>query len=267
MNDGIEYARLIGVPSSSCEYVRRKKKPLLFKKKNIIKKVNEELDSTAAPIGTVESIEAATIDCESDRFGGCDDCSLGSATAFEPKSAIIDDKKASKREKRLGAIITAQVVAVFLLVAAIMLTNIFWENSGMNTLLKTVFGTGVTEKIADERVYSDFSLNLPVKSEGVTLVKGVISVDGEYALYPVCEGKIEKIEKGEDGKFSITIKHSDNFSSVISGADLVYFTEGASVNRNVPVCHTNGKASVCLYDNGTLLTDYAAVENSIVFNK
>lgn len=266
MNDGIEYARLIGVPSSSCEYVRRKKKPLLFKKKNIIKKVNDELSSTATS-ETPESIEACAAACPTECCGGCDDCAPRTDAAFDAKSATIDDKKASKREKRFGAIITAQIVAVFLLVAAIMLTNIFWENSGMNTLLKTVFGTGVTEKIADERVYSDFSLNLPVKSEGVTLVKGVISVDGEYALYPVCEGKIEKIEKSEDGKYSVTIRHSDNFSSVISGADLVYFTEGASVNRNVPVCHTNGKASVCLYDNGTLLTDYAAVENSIVFNK
>lgn len=247
MNDGIEYAKLIGVPSSSCEYVHKKKKPSFFKKRTLIRKVNEELTAPA------ETDDGEHAECK------CEVCAK-------------DDEKEQtdvyKKEKRLGNLITAQVVAAFVLIAAILLTNIFWENSGINTLLRNVFGNeSVNEQIADERVYSDFSLNLPVKNEGVTLVKGVISVTGEYAIYPVCEGKIDKVEKKSDGSYTVTVKHSDTFSSVIEGADLVYFSAGDSVNRNVPLCHAKDKASVYLYDNGTLLTDYAAVENTIVFNK
>lgn len=269
MNDGIEYAKLIGVPSCSCEYVRRKKKPGLFKKKTLIKKVNDELDARAHAAETTEP--AACSECGGECSGECTgDCleKKESKAVYSTDLAEEKDCRAEKREKRLGMIVTAQIVTAFVLVAAILLTNIIWENSGMNLLLKSVFGDGsVTEKIQDERVYSDFSLNLPVKSEGVTLVKGVISVDGEYSIYPVCEGKIDKVEKAENGTYSITVKHSDSFSSVIEGADMVYFAAGDVVNKNVPVCHTSGKANVYLYDNGTLLTDYAAVENSIVFNK
>lgn len=267
MNDGIEYAKLIGVPSYSCEYVRRKKKPAIFKKKTLIKKVNDEL-------------EAKTTECA----GGCEECTGECPTAKDNEYAAAEFEnnkkidfeienndakgKENKKDRRMNLIITAQVVAAFVLVAAIMVTNIFWERSGINTLIKSVFGDGsISEKIEDERVYSDFSLNLPVKSEGVTLVKGVISVDGEYSVYPVCEGKIDKVEKAENGTYSVTVRHSNSFSSVIEGADMVYFSAGDAVNRNVPVCHTSGKANIYLYDGDNLLTDYAAVENSIVFNK
>lgn len=268
MNDGIEYAKLIGVPSYSCEYVRRKKKPAIFKKKTLIKKVNDELESKATECSG--GCEVCTGECVSSNVeSACEkpDFSTAEKIDFQPedKGAIVG---ADKKERRMSLIITAQVVAAFVLVAAIMLTNIFWERSGINTLIKSVFGDGsITEKVEDERVYSDFSLNLPVKSEGVTLVKGVISVDGEYAVYPVCEGKIDKVEKAENGTYSVTVRHSNCFTSVIEGADMVYFSAGDAVNRNVPVCHTNGKANIYLYDGDNLLTDYAAVENSIVFNK
>lgn len=260
MNDGIEYARLIGIYSPSCEYVSKKKKSGLFKKKILIKKVNDELDGVKVESEPPTAPETTcTGDCET-----CD-CKAESYT-----SEIIDETPKtpeSKKEKRLGAIITAQVATALLLVAAIIITNVFWENSGMNSLFRSVFGSESANEITDERVYSDFSLNLPVKSEGVTLVKGVISVVGEYSLYPVCEGTVDDIVETDDGTYTVTVKHSDNFSSVIEGADMVYFGKGDKVNKNVPVCHTSEKASVYLYDGESLLTDFAAAENTIVFNK
>lgn len=245
MSDNIEYAKLIGVPANSCEYVYTRKKNFL-KKNNLIKKVN--------------------CDLENDKSAQEDAGNLDEAFTDEKKQPCATIQ--SKKERRLGAIITAQLVAALALAVAIILTNIFWENSGMNTLFKSVFGgESITEKIADERVYSDFSLNLPVKEEGVTLVKGVINIKGDYAIYPVCDGTVKKVEKATDGTYTVTIAHSDNFSSVVEGADYVYFSVGDKINQNVPVCHTSGKAAVYLYENETLLTDYAAVENSIVFNK
>lgn len=258
MNDGTEYARLIGIPSPSCEYVTKKKKPSFFRKKSLIKKVNDELDETK----TSESESSRLAVCE----GDCEKC-LDHGECACKTDCDGENTHADKHERRLSGIITAQVVAALMLVAAIIVTNVFWENSGMNSLIRSVFGQETTDEIADERVYSDFSLNLPVKSEGVTLVKGVISVVGEYSLYPVCEGTVDNIVKNENGTYTVTVKHSESFSSVIEGADLVYFSEGDKVNKNVPVCHTSEKASVYLYDGESLLTDFAATENSIVFNK
>lgn len=249
MSDSVEYAKMIGVPTNSCEYVYTKRRNFL-KKSNLIKKINSDLENDSNHLNDKTKF-AATTDLSDDK-----------------NELIEKDAKSLKKERRLGAIITAQIVAALCLAVAIILTNIFWENSGMNTLFKSVFGgESITQQIADERVYSDFSLNLPVKEEGVTLVKGVINIDGNYAIYPVCEGTVKKVEKATDGTYTVTIKHSDSFSSIIEGADLVYFATGEKINKNVPVCHTSKKAAVYLYENGNLLTDYAAVENTIVFNK
>ena len=136
----------------------------------------------------------------------------------------------------------------------------------MNTLFKSVFSA--ESNIVDERDHNDFTLTLPINSEsGVTVAEGAISIAGSYSLYPVCEGVVSKVEQAEDGSFTITVKHSESFVSVSEGLDLVYFTQGEAVNRNMPVGYVKNNAKVYLYNDGSLITDYATVENSIVFNK
>ncbi len=263
MNDSMEYARLIGVPITSCEYEQAKAKKSFFKKRNLINKVNCDLNSESNPTdGDFTQKNHTVKKLKKDLAPE----SVKASAGDEQNELKLKDFDENTKTDKLNNIITAQIVAAFALVVAIILTNIFWENSGMNTLFKSVFNSQ-TEQKEDNRLYSDFSLNLPVKSQGVTLVKGVLSVSGEYALYPVCDGTVEKIGKAADGSFTVTIKHSDSFSSVIEGADYVYFSEGDAVKNNLPVCHTSTKASIYLYENGNLLTDYATVENSIVFNK
>ena len=196
-------------------------------------------------------------------------CDLTKPNENELKNCLngedLIQKTNNKKEKIKNNIITAQIIAVFALSVAIILTNVFWENSGMNQLFKSVFKNEKVEE--DNRDYDDFNLNLPIKSEGVTLSNGVLSVEGEYSLYPVCEGNIKKVERNSDGTFTVTILHSNSFSSVIEGADFVYFAEGDKVSANLPVCHTLKGAKIYLYDEGSLLTDFSAIENSIVFNK
>ena len=118
MNDGIEYAKLIGVPSCSCEYVRRKKKPGLFKKKTLIKKVNDELDARAHAAENSET--AVCAECTGDCGGECNGDCEKKATVYSADLAEEKDCRAEKREKRLGTIITAQIVTAFVLVAAIL---------------------------------------------------------------------------------------------------------------------------------------------------
>lgn len=253
MNDNsIEYAKMIEIPINSCEY-HTNKKPRFFSKKNFIKRVNENiLSDQQTDLAQQSSFE------EGDALPTANNIVL-------KKIESEDSTKTSRKEAIKSKIITAQIITVFTLAVAIVLTNIFWENSGMNTLFKSVFAGN--EQNVDDRSAEDFSLILPIKSEGVTLENGVVTVSGEYSLYPVCEGKISKIERASDGTFTLTIEHSDNFSSIIEGADFVYFSEGEEVNKSVPVCHTATLAKVYLYENGSLLTDLVAIENSLVFNR
>jgi len=247
-DNSIEYAKMIEFPHTSCEYVFKRKKRF-FNKKTLVKSVNEQLKQQ-------DGLDDLTTNAS-------DDCALGECEAVDKNELVL--KRSDKREKLKSNLITAQIIAVFALSVAIILTNVFWENSGINQLFKNVFATEKVQE--DNRSYGDFSLNLPVKGEGVTLLEGVLNIEGEYSVYPICEGKVSKVEKAGDGTLTVTIVHSNLFSSVIEGADFVYFQEGESVSQNLPVCHTSGSARVYLYEKGSLLTDYATVENSIVFNK
>ncbi len=258
-DNSIEYAKMIEIPTSSCEYVFKRKKRF-FNKKNLIKKINQDIDqnSTSSDCASCE-VYNETNDCT------CNSNGISAKNDNTDVNELVLKSKPDKKEKVKSNIIKAQIIAVFALSVAIILTNVFWENSGMNQLFKSVFSTDVETQ--DDRTYQDFSLNLPVKSEGVTLLEGVLYIEGEYSVYPVCEGNIKSVTRANDGSFTVTVYHSDSFSSVIEGADFVYFAEGDKVNANVPVCHTSKSAKIYLYDNGTLLTDYLAIENSIVFNK
>lgn len=256
-DNSIEYAKMIEIPTSSCEYVFKRKKRF-FNKKSLIKKVNQDIDQN--------STDSDGDFCETaNGLNACDNCNQNSENCNGDVNDLVLKSKPDKKEKVKSNIIKAQIIAVFALSVAIILTNVFWENSGMNQLFKSVFSTDA--KTQDDRTYQDFSLNLPVKSEGVTLLDGVLYIEGEYSVYPVCEGSIKSVTRANDGSFTVTVYHSESFSSVIEGADFVYFAEGDKVNANVPVCHTSKSAKIYLYDNGTLLTDYLAIENSIVFNK
>ncbi len=273
MASDLDYAKMIEIPLNTCEYQTKKRKTL-FKKKKFISLINKKLSANKVEDLKQTDFKEVNLKAQSEEQlkskkdnscpADCEDKNAGVKSVTE-QSKNLPAIYVSKKEKFKNAIISAQVVAVFALVSAIILTNVFWENSGMNTLFKSVFNS---EKIiTDDRAPTDFSLYLPVKSEGVTLNNGVIEIEGEYSLYPVCDGKISKVLKEANGCYTVTISHSDNFFSVIEGVDLVYFSVGEEVSRNLPVGYTNKSAKVYLYEEDTLLTDYATVENSIVFNK
>ncbi|MBQ3572213.1 MAG: hypothetical protein IJA15_05255 [Clostridia bacterium] len=259
MDNSIEYAKMIEVPVSTCEYIN-KRKPFFFKKKKVIKSVNKLIEKQ----GENKCENCGACPTLEENFAK-NECESADNKHIEALPAVYDEKVA-KREKRKSAIISVQVAVIFALISAIILTNVFWENSGMNTLFKSVFSA--ESNIVDERDHNDFTLTLPINSEsGVTVAEGAISIAGSYSLYPVCEGVVSKVEQAEDGSFTITVKHSESFVSVSEGLDLVYFTQGEEVNRNMPVGYVKNNAKVYLYNDGSLITDYATVENSIVFNK
>lgn len=234
MKDGMEYAEMLGMEVSSCDvYVKpkktRKKKEL---KDDVIKKVNEPEVANA----------------EFGEFG----------TDIPVRS------NGEKKKKFRFDVVYAEGVAVFLLAVTILLTNIFWENSGMNRLFKSAFGDGQTVQ-TDTRTNVNFNAQSPSGEMEVTLDKGVMVFSGKGSLYPVCDGKVASVVE-EDGKYTITLKHSDVFKTVISGVDFVYADQGDDVFKYVPVCCVNGgDAKVSMYNKDVLVTNYAVEGGSIVW--
>ena len=234
MKDGMEYAEMLGMEVSSCDvYVKpkktRKKKEL---KDDVIKKVNESEVANA----------------EFGEFG----------TDIPVRS------NGEKKKKFRFDVVYAEGVAVFLLAVTILLTNIFWENSGMNRLFKSAFGDGQTVQ-TDTRTNVNFNAQSPSGEMEVTLDKGVMVFSGKGSLYPVCDGKVASVVE-EDGKYTITLKHSDVFKTVISGVDFVYADQGDEVFKYVPVCYVNGgDAKVSMYNKDVLVTNYAVEGGSIVW--
>lgn len=234
MKDGMEYAEMLGMEVSSCDvYVKpkktRKKKEL---KDDVIKKVNEPEVANA----------------EFGEFG----------TDIPVRS------NGEKKKKFRFDVVYAEGVAVFLLAVTILLTNIFWENSGMNRLFKSAFGDGQTVQ-TDTRTNVNFNAQSPSDEMEVTLDKGVMVFSGKGSLYPVCDGKVASVVE-EDGKYTITLKHSDVFKTVISGVDFVYADQGDEVFKYVPVCYVNGgDAKVSMYNKDVLVTNYAVEGGSIVW--
>ena len=231
MKDGIDYAEMLGLEVSSCDVTIKPKKNK--KKKDIIgdilKKVNAPKASAAS---------------------ACDGGEVGAIP-----------EKTNRAEKN---IVYAEGVAAFVLVVSILLTNIFWENSGINRLFKRAFG-GAETAVTDTRVNTNFNAKAPSGELEVKLENGVMEYSGKGSLYPVCDGKVVSVVE-EDGKYTVTVKHSDVFKSVISGVDFVYADKGDEVFKYVPVCFVNdGTAKVYMYNQDALITDYVIEGGSIVW--
>ncbi len=234
MSDG-EYAEMIEIPVSTCEMVvlpkKRKKKNL---RKRVISKVNKSLKNEDNAL--IEQV-------------------------IEPEN-VKEEEKTEPKKKFSFDIVSAQVVAIFVLIVTIMVTNIFWEDSGINTLLKGVFANDAQTE--DAREYYEFQAFAPSKASQVEVEKGVMTVSSGGSIYAPCLGVIEEIVEG-DGKYTVTISHSDRFKTIIRNADYAYFDVGETVYEAVPVCFSGDSCEVLMYNDNTLLTNYTIADGSIVW--
>lgn len=225
----IEYCKMLEIPVNSCDVViknsKRKKKDVVNK---VIKKVNldsEKLEQSKTPPAT------------------------------QTKS-VIKKQVDSKLD-----VISVQVVAIFALVVGIVLTNIFWEDSGMNNLLKQVFNTQAVTQ--NDAVYTSFDAVSPSKTNDVILENGVMKVSSG-AIYSPCDGIVESVTS-EDGVYTLTIKHSDSFSTVISGLSLCYASVNDTVYSTVPIGYSESEMSVCMFNSDAILTSFTLNGNDIVW--
>ena len=237
-----DYMEMIELPVSTCEIVvsPKRKKP----SKRIFKRVtkSEEIhkNEKAQPVET-EPVENSREDEES--------------------NVVLYEKKEKKKFK--VDIVAAQVTAIFVLVVAIILTNVFWEESGINTILKSVFKT--EKQTTDARSFNVFSAALP-SGGTIELNEGVMTIMSSGAVYSPVEGEVESVSENE-GKFSLTLKHSDSFRSLITGLDHLYAEQGERVYKGIPVGYAEADCKVTMYDGDKPITNYTIDGGSIVWEK
>ena len=179
-------------------------------------------------------------------------------------------RPAAPRSKLAKRLIIGEFVAVCALCATIFLTNIFMTNSAINTFVRDLFqGTAST---ADTRTYSDFALS-PVVNEYTDVEiavsdTGVMSFTAACSVYAPCEGELASINGDAENGYTLELRHSDSFSTVISGLSTVYMAEGDEVRTNVPLAYTDGshEVRVTFYEEGAPLNCYTLSEDGLAWS-
>lgn len=243
MSDSIEYAKMSEIPVSSCEITVKEVKKKKDIKNKVIDKVNSRLD------------EAVEIKPKRKKFSLF---SLLKRTKKENKVKVNDN---SQEKKGRFDIVTAQLITIFALVVAILLTNIFWENSAMNNMFKHVFNKEKNVTLN----YNEFDAVAPTVDRAVSLDNGVMSVSGKGSIYSPVAGEVTHVEE-KDGKWEMTVTHTDEFKSVISGLDCCFYDKGYKIYSTMPIGYSEGNAvTVEMFNNGNLITDYSIANGVIVW--
>lgn len=241
-----DYSEMIEMPVSTCEMVVSPEKKRL-KKDSIVKKLNKKIFGKERKKEKIEDNKTGEIE------------KTDVSEAVESNVVLYEREK--KADKKFD-IVAAQVVAIFALVIAILLTNIFVENSGINMLVKSVFNP--EKQTVDTRAYTAFKPTAPCSSEMLTAENGVMTITGECAVYPLAEGNVESVYES-NGKYAVTVFHSNNFKSVITGLDMSYVSLGDKIYAGIPVGYVRENAKVTMYEGDRLITNYSLSGGSIVW--
>ena len=244
MNEELDYAEMLEIPVETVTVNRRERRKKEHEpdlKDQLVQEVNERMAQEGDP-SYAESTPIAR------------------ANTYENRK-----NKISRR------IILGEFVAVCALCAAIFLTNIFLENSAINTFVRGLF-RGEAAAQTDTRVYSDFTLS-PVVNDTVNIdiavsETGVLSFTTKCSVYSPCDGTLSSIGGNAESGYTVEIKHSDSFSTIMSGLDVVYMAEGETVKANLPLGFTDGEGEVrvMFYSNGSLLSNLTVSNNHLAWS-
>lgn len=235
MNEELNYAEMLEIPVETVTVNRRERK----------KRAKEE--------GLAEKV----VDTVNDRVEASD-------PAYAQSTPIERDvTPQGGRAKLSRRILWGEFIAVCALCATIFLTNIFMTDSAINTFVRGLWN-GEADT-ADTRTYQDFTLS-PVVNEftDVELAvsdTGVLSFTAACSVYAPCDGEVAAVNGDAENGYTVELRHSDTFSTVMSGLTNVYFAAGDSVRSNVPLAYTDGThpVRVTFYEGGNLL-DCVSVE-------
>ena len=257
MNEKLQYATMLEIPVNTCNVTfkpagkkrARRKKNVNAEavKEELMNKVNSDLSESVA-----------------------EENALSAQEGVENVSEQTENLQAQPENKKKGfkvSTIAVQFAIIGVLIATIFLTNAINPNSGINVFMRNVFKGGETA-VSDTRVFGDFAPVISLdENVATTLSDGVITFSGEGSVYASCDGKVTSLVKGEDGKYTLEITHSDNFKSVFKGLDFAYAEVGGSVYGNIPVGYAvEGGATMCFTNGeGSIISNYEIIDNSVVW--
>lgn len=250
MDEELNYAEMLEIPVETVTVNRREKK---------------HAQQTAEEEGS-EVLQQQLVEQVNDRVSEEED----DPTFAESKTIEREEKPKKARGNWAKRLLIGEFVAVCALCATIFLTNIFMTNSAMNTFVRGLFSGRAST--ADARSYTDFTLSSVVSeytdAEITVSNTGVMSFTAKCSVYPPCEGTVTAINGNETTGYTLSIQHSDSFTSIISGIDTVYCAEGDKVKSNLPIAYTNGESPVhvMFYSGDSLLNCYSVGEGGIAWN-
>ena len=271
MNEKLQYATMLEIPVNTCNVTfqpAKKKRARVKKNQNpdavkekLLSKINAEKEESAIVPAVAETVaEQNTVEQEFHQ------------QPLEKAEQYLGAKSVSEKKWNIKSIkfsvIGVQLVVIGILVATIFLTNAFYADSGINVFMRQVFGNQTTVEQVDLREYKEFMPVIALDGDMTTdIAGGVINFSGTGSVYAPCDGVISAVFKGEDGKFTLEIAHSQNFKTTLSGLDYAYAELDDKVFSNIPVGYfLGGEASMCFtLSDGTVISDYQLVDNSVVW--
>ncbi len=242
MNEELSYAEMLEIPVETVTVSKKEKRKKSTEedlKEKVVAQVNDRMEDPFDPL-------------------------------YAESTPIEREEKPKKGGKNVRRLLFAEFAAVCALCAAIFLTNIFLPQSAINTFVRTLFH-GDAGTAADTRTYQEFTLSPIVNEfEEVELAvseTGVLSFTADCAVYSPCEGRLVSVNGDAESGYTVEVKHSDSFSTIISGLDVVYSGLGETVKSNIPLAHTDGEGEVrvMFYSDGSLLNNYTIAENTLAW--
>ncbi len=234
MNEELDYAEMLEIPVETVtvkrkEKKRRTKEPDL--QEQLVEQVNDRLEEVPAEEDDPLYAESTPIE-----------------RVREPKA---------NRKKWTKWLLIGEFAAVCALCATIFLTNIFMTDSGINTFVRGLFQGNASA--VDTRTYSDFKLSPVVNdytdAEIAVSETGVLSFTAKCSVYAPCTGTVASVNGNKETGYTVELKHSDSFSTIMSGLDTVYMAQGDTARSNIPLGYSDGEGEirVMFYSDGTLL--------------
>lgn len=267
MNEEIEYAEMLEIPVSTVNVIRKNAKK---RSKPIEERTPER--ASFAPSAENDTPPFATFSNE--YFEGASEEAFPSLENAEASTMYGMNEEnfpelspISRAEKIRDIVLKAEFGVACALCLGIFLTNVWMPHSAINTFFRSLTPES-NEQAVDERDYKDFTLS-SILGEGsdaeMTLSPtGILTFTDVGCVYPTADGKVSALTKDENGKYTVTIAHTDSFSGVIEGLDYVYYEIGQSVKHNVPVGYSEGEneVKVTMYSDGNLLNCFSVTEEN-----
>ena len=245
MDDRLQYASMLGIPvNTSSVTVTQGKSKIKKRKKVDSEQVKQQLVDKVNMLSDVQPTEQ----------------SMQEEQSASP-TASVTPKKPSRKLKLKVSTVAVQVVIIIALIATIFVTNSVYPNSGLNVFMRAVFGQNTQQ---DLREYTDFT---PTLSAGtVTFSDGVINLKGEGSVYSSMDGKVESLTKDQNGKYTMQIRHSQNFLSVFSGIDYAYCQTGDLVYGTIPVGFVKEEVNLSFVSgDGAVIVNYTIVDDTVIW--